>query len=151
MAYLAPQTLRGVLAPEGAGPDQASAASLPDDQLQAAIDNAGSQVDSALGVRYTLPLAAPVPPVVVSIVQDIAAWLATLTWRRQRPLPAESPIVLRYTRATALLDQLAKGTMVLPVAEGQPSGVVTFNTSPDFFNLHGSPYPVPWWGPTESR
>lgn len=146
-AYVTPDDVRAALAPLAAGNDQASAASLSDDQIQAAIDDAGSQVDAALAVRYSLPLTAPVPSVVGSIAKAIAAWLATLTWRRNRLLPPENPVQARYVWATGLLSQLSSGSALLPVPASNASGADVWNTSPDWFLVGPERFMLPWFGP----
>lgn len=150
-SYTTPPAVRdAVAASTGGSNDPGSAASLSDAQIQEAIDNAGAQVDGALAIKYGLPLAAPVPQLVVSLTTDIAAYLATLTWRRNRNTPALAPIQLRYDRAVALLAQLVAGTIELPIGESAPSAGSAWNTSPDTFWLGGELFPRPWYGPHEA-
>ncbi len=137
------------MAPALGGTGQASAAGLPDVQLQEAIDNATAQVDAVLHVRYPLPLPLPIPTLVTTIAQDIAAWLATLTWRANNPIPPTSPIAQRYDRATALLAGLGAGTIELPGTAGVASGAVVYNVAPDYFGLGSDLFPLPWYGPRE--
>ncbi len=147
-AYTAPAAVRDAMAP-ALGTDQASAVGLSDVQIQEAIDNACAQVDAVLHVRYPLPLPLPIPTLVATIAQDIAAWLATLTWRANNPIPPTSPIAQRYDRATTLLAGLGAGTIELPGTAGVASGASVWNTSPDFFRLGGQLWPQPWYGPHE--
>lgn len=133
----------------GGSNDVSSAAALGDAQIQESIDNASGQVDGALLVRYVLPLPAPVPQLVVSLTTDIAAYLATMAWRRGKLMPPRSPPQLRYDRATAILAQVAAGTISLPAASSQSSGAVAFQTGADFFRLGPNWLPPPWYGPEE--
>jgi phage gp36-like protein len=105
--------VREALNPDGGGDvDLGSAAGMSNSGLQAACDEADAEVTGRIFNRYpTLP--APAPAMVVSIAVDIAAYLATLTFRRGDPIVPGHPVLLRYQRAQALLGQIAAGTMPL--------------------------------------
>ncbi|MCW2902592.1 MAG: hypothetical protein JWO67_4857 [Streptosporangiaceae bacterium] len=94
-----------------------SAASMDDQQLDAAITNAQSQVDGKLRRLYLVPFS-PVPDLVKSIVIDIAGWLATMNYRQEKEIPEVDPIVRRYNRAHDLLCCIAEGHLALPDAAG---------------------------------
>lgn len=119
MAYTDPDTVRGILAPGGNGAP-GSAASLGDDDIQQAIDEATSEIDGALAVRYGTPFDDPAPDLVCTIARDNAAYLATLTYRQGDPLIAGHPILLRYQRSSALLLRIASGAVSLDVGEDSP-------------------------------
>lgn len=111
--YAVPTDVRLALSPEGDPADVGSAASLEDPDLQAALNSAQDEVDGKIGGRYTLPLTAPYPDILMRITRDIAAWLATLTYLRGDPLLATNPVQLRYNAAEALLTQIQNGTLSL--------------------------------------
>lgn len=92
----------------------ATAASLSDPQIQEQLDDATSQVDSALGYTYPTPFGLPYPAQVVAITRDIAAYLADLVYRGTMDYATgNSPMLLRYQRASQLLKDLASGAAKL--------------------------------------
>jgi phage gp36-like protein len=108
MAYATPATVREALAPEG---DTAgTAASLSDSQLNDAITEATSEIDSTI---QGAPFTGTVPAVVSSIARDVAAYLASLAYRKGVELPSDHPVALRYARAEMLLGKAAKGQLDL--------------------------------------
>lgn len=118
-AYCTVADVRGVLAPDADDPS-GTAAVLSDDQITAVIDDAQTEVDARLGVRYEVPFADPVPQPVKQITRDVAAYLATLTYRKTLDLSDQDPVVLRYTRAMNLLTAISKGQADLEVPTGDP-------------------------------
>lgn len=48
-------------------------AQVPDQEVRIFIEKAEARIDVVLGVRYALPLPAPVPPIVKSIASDFTA------------------------------------------------------------------------------
>jgi len=125
-AYLDAAALRDVLG--GTENLAGTAASLSDDDLTSAIDQAQAEVDGRLAVRYETPMTNP-PQLVIDLTADIAAYIATLVYRRGEPIVPGEPILLRYQRAEALLAQAAAGTLTLPTdtttptADGSPTVV----------------------------
>lgn len=120
MAYADTGTVRDILDPDGArGPG--TAACLSDDKLQEAIDEATSEVDGRLAVRYSTPFADPAPALVANITRDVAAYLATLTHRKGNPMAQDDPVRLRYARASTLLAQLVSGGVSLDVGLNPPA------------------------------
>lgn len=125
--YCTPDEVRHVLA---AGADEIdtaeTAASLGDSALAGAIEDAQNEVDGKLAARYSgIPfVAADVPPIVKSITMNIAAYLATLTFRRTLDMTDQDPVSLRYARAEANLTAIVKGQMDLPVSPPTPDPVV---------------------------
>lgn len=148
MPYAVPDDVRGVLA--GSELLAGTAASLTDTDLVTAIDEAQQEVDGRLAARYAVPFTDPPPAVVASVTRDIAAWLATLTWRRGEPIAATEPAALRYQRAEGLLGQLASGNLSLdvdpaPVAASQAAVANRYDGDlfgPDDFGL--GPAPAGW-------
>lgn len=113
MAYAAPADVRQALAPDGSNAATlGTAASLDDGDLNDHIAEAQTEVDGKLGVRFSVPFAdGSVPVLVAKVTRDIAAYLATLTYRRNTPLPDNDPVALRYARAQALLNAAALGKL----------------------------------------
>lgn len=141
--YCLPSDVRDVLAPDGAlSEGQGTAASLSDRELSLAISDAQAQIDTALAsatALYPVPFTAGVPPLVVGLTRDIAAYLATLTWMKgsSSAVAADKPVALRYQRATTLLGQLADDTLVLPGFGASPDQVGSVvNVVPDVWT---------WW------
>lgn len=118
MAYLDATALRNILG--GTENLAGTAASLSDDDLTSAVDQAQAEVDGRLAVRYTTPFVDP-PQLVIDITGDIAAYVATLVYRRGEPITAGESILLRYQRAQALLAQAASGALALPAAQAVPT------------------------------
>lgn len=140
--YSTPDEVRLALAPSpmGAQPAQDTAAALSDEQLADAIRQADSRIDGYLAGRYAVPVA-PVgsPPVVPGLVagwsRDLAAYGATLTLYRNRPVEATNTAYLRYLDVMRDLAAVQKGQMILSLPQatsddgsGGYAGVV--NTQP---------------------
>lgn len=94
---------------------------LPDEAIEAAIEEAQAGVDAKLRTRYTLPLAEPVPALVKSVTRDIAAFLATLTYRQEKDIPDGDPIIRRYERAKLQLCKIVEGIVDLDGGDGGES------------------------------
>lgn len=107
----------------------ATLASLSDDQLQEAINDAGSQVDSALGFTFPTPFSAPVPRQIALLTRDIAVYLADWTYRQFKDYAPGNPIVLRYQRAIKLLEELRAGHAKL--IDWPPPGDVIDQPAPE--------------------
>jgi len=97
-----------------------NAASIDEEAVDTAIADAQAEIDSRLATKYTVPFN-PVPALVTSIAQDIAAYLADLVFRENRDYASElSPIYLRYQRAQAQLGRLQTGEAVIPSTGSDP-------------------------------
>lgn len=112
-----------------AGNPSATLASLSDDQLQEAINDAAQQVDSLLGYTFPTPFSAPVPLQIGTITRDIAVYLADWTYRQFKDYAPGNPIVLRYQRATDLLESLRSGKARL--TDWPPPGDVVDQPAPE--------------------
>lgn len=125
--YSTPQDVRTALTPGGQQSDLSTGASLADEQINDAIAQADTIIDSYLGLLYVIPTSeVPVegsePPTTVTVApfpvryfsRDIAAWLATLTFKRNQDIPPDDPIRLRYNMTMNLLQRYSDGTAVLP-------------------------------------
>lgn len=117
MAYLTPEQLRLAIAPNP-GAVAGSAASLPDAQLQDAIDGATAEVDGRLSTRYKVPFEAPLPVLVRTIVTGKAIFLATLQYRGSKDLAAFDPVMLRHAQVESLLKDLVAGRAGLVEVDG---------------------------------
>lgn len=87
----------------------ATLASLSDDQIQEAINDAAAQVDSALGFTFPTPFTAPVPRQVGLITRDIAVYQADMIYRQFKDYAPGNPILLRYQNAVTMLESLRSG------------------------------------------
>lgn len=97
-----------------------NAGSIDVEPVDKAIRDAQAEIDSRLGAKYTVPFN-PVPPLINSIAQDIAAYLADLIFRENRDYASElSPIYLRYQRAQAALGRLSTGESIIPPDGSDP-------------------------------
>lgn len=114
--YLMAQDLREALA--GTENLAGTAATLSDNDLADAIRKAQAEVDAKLGTRgYTVPFTDP-PELVIDITTDIAAYLATLTYRRGEQINRDEPVSLAYTRAEQMLTQITSGAATLQAPGG---------------------------------
>lgn len=165
MAYSTPALVRQALVPssDGSLPDPAShtAADLTDAQLVGAIAEADAMIDGYLGGLYTVPVALDgtgnVPLPVGAWSRDIAAYLATLTYRGSLDFTDNDPVARRYKMVTASLQAASSGTMVLNLPRSTAAGAAAGAGSavnpyvgdlftPDDFNLTSLPYSqADWW------
>lgn len=125
--YSTPAQVRLALAPtppSNTAPTQETAASLSDEQLIDAIKEADSKINLALSARYVTPVQ-PLDPNADPLVypdpigywsRDIAAYLASLTKYRNRPMAATEPVYLRMQAAVAEMNAVRDGKTVLTIA-----------------------------------
>lgn len=131
-AYASITSVRKILTPYGdPDPSTGTAAGLPNEQIQQAIEQAFDEINGVVAARYSLPFSEPIPPLLESLNRDIAAYLATLTYRKNEPLSADDPVRLRYDRAEKLLLGIQSGAIEIVGAaedvieqEGEPAAVV---------------------------
>jgi phage gp36-like protein len=123
--YTTPADVRGVLNQTGDPSDLGSAASESDAFLNLAITDAQVEVDARLSGRYPVPfddpnasMRIPVPPLVKRITRDIAAYLATLTFKKGAPIDVGHPVLLRNNSAQSLLNGIATGAIDLDLPSG---------------------------------
>lgn len=113
LTYCAVTDVRGVLARDLTH-TAANAASLTDNQIYDTILDAAQQIDGALGYTFPTPFPLPPPPQVFQICRDIAVYLADLTYRGNKEYgSSNAPVLLRYKRATDLMEQLRSGQAAL--------------------------------------
>lgn len=122
MAYSTPAMVRMALVstPDGRQPNPASntAADMTDTQLQDHIAEADSLIDARIGKYYAVPAAldpqtqkGPHPLDYWS--RNIAAYLATLTYRGSMDFTDSDPILRRYKDTLAALDSVGEGRVKL--------------------------------------
>lgn len=129
IVYTTMTKVRQALAPDGedqANPTsnyQGTAASLGDNAIKDAIAQAQAVVDGYLGTVYTLPITQVVESPTGDLVapgsipywaRDIAAWYATLTFKRNQPIGATDPVQLRYNAAIVALTRIQNGQSSIP-------------------------------------
>lgn len=131
--YCLVQDVRNALTPGGvaATDENQTAASMDSWQLNDAIQEAMGVVDTYLLTRYVITTADVEemdyfvdPPALHTVnvaarpvrgwTRDIAAYLAALTFRRNKDLPEDDPIRLRYTMVVGLLTDIRDRTSDLP-------------------------------------
>jgi phage gp36-like protein len=95
-------------------------AMLGDAQIEWAIRDADSQIDSVVRRIYAVPLPDPVPDIIVSLSTDMAAVLSDNMWRGSREYATElSPARLLWDRCTRILNSVGSGAFPLyNVGEG---------------------------------
>lgn len=114
--YVNPADVRSALA--GSATLPGTAAALSDDDLFEAIYEAQAEVNGRLeGRGYTTPMI-DTAGLVVQITRNVAAYVATLTYRRGNPIQPGDPVLLRYQRAQGLLKDISSGALPLAVPAG---------------------------------
>lgn len=99
-------------------------AMLEDAQIEWAIRDADSQIDSVLRRIYAVPLPDPVPDIVVAMSIDMAAVLADNIWRGSREYATElAPARVLWTRCMRILDSIGKGSLQIYNAGEGPDPV----------------------------
>ena len=143
MAYSTEDQLRTILVGRRSEDRGENANELDDDQLGFAIKDADAQIDMALKRRYKLPLQEPIPDIIHVLSMNIAAYLATLTFRGTTVMSADDPATVRYERARRILADIQRGQVDLDALEN-----VTDESGQSVFNLLDEPlFPThPWFG-----
>lgn len=121
------QDVRNALAPGvTAREDPATAGSLNEDQIIDAIREADAKVLMHVGNRYTVDQ--DPSDITVAIApfrwwsRNIAAYLATLSHRRSKPVDENDPTRLRYVETMAELVAVRDGSVDIPGATPIDSG-----------------------------
>lgn len=123
--------VRTALTPGAVSGDNSTASKLEDEQIADAIAEADSRIVSYLPDGYTIPTQQvqqgegddPPPPTTLAHnlirfwSRDIAAYLATLTFKRNKDVSENDPVRLRYNAAMADLVRVTKGELTLPEDE----------------------------------
>lgn len=114
-----------------------SAATIPTDQITDAILEADARIAAYLPSTYTVPtvvIQQPPPnnvtvahPLFRFLSRDIAAYLASLTYYKNKDLLVDDAIRLRFAWATDLLNQIKNGELFLPGDTGDDSTLSVWN------------------------
>ena len=122
---------------DGTDSGTGTAAQLSDQQLTLALTAASNRVSVFAGNVYdgSSPQATP-PDIFHDLTLDLAAFWATVTYRKSKALSADDPVMLRYKDAQALLNAVRDGKLrldvVTPGGVGQETGHVVNNLPPIF-------------------
>lgn len=119
MPYSTPESVRLALVPSSKGlipnPPSNTAADFEDEQLNDAIAEADSTIDSYIGGRYITPVAGTAPHPIDYWSRNLAAYFATLTYRGSQDFADTDPIARRYLATMVTLGAVSKGTTTLNV------------------------------------
>lgn len=122
---LAPGNFEDGNEPYPDGDQTNTAADLSNDQLNDAIAQADATIDSYIGGRYAVPVLYDAGHVLYVLTpaplnfwsRDIAAYLATLTYRRAQDFADTDPVARRYLNAMLALTGVRDGKAVLQIPE----------------------------------
>jgi phage gp36-like protein len=126
--YCAVADVRNALSRGGASSGTNTASDLSDAQIADAIAEASAVVDVSVNGPYDPCVGDVVPGIITFWTRDIAAYLATLTWRASKDITERDPVVLRYTMATSYLNRVASGSMVIPMPSAPGDVATVINT-----------------------
>jgi phage gp36-like protein len=121
--YCSVVDVRNALTAGGATSGTNTAADMDDATLQDAIAEASSVVDTYVGGPYGP--SDSVPNMVVYWTRDVAAFLATCTWRQSKDFEALDPVLLRYQQAVERLAGIFTGTTSMPSSQMPTQDVFT--------------------------
>lgn len=145
--YCTVRDVRLALAPLSEWANPATAASLTDGQIEDAINEAEGLINLYVSARYQVPVIEveqsndAEPPVMVAVdvapdpvrgfTRNIAAYLSALTFRKNKDLPEDDPIRLRYRLTLDALTMIRDSKADLPddfdLPTGGDSGAAVFN------------------------
>lgn len=136
MPYSTPADVRLALSPAGGG---GTAGSLDDNALNDAINEADALINTYLEIPEVRTPKVDEAGVALQPVRwwsrNIAAYLATLTYRRGKDLTADDPVRLRYSQTMALLTDIRDGKMRSPIPlTGNPA--TGSSVEPQVFNQY---------------
>lgn len=132
--------VRNALTPGADTADKSTAAGLTDAQIEDAIAEADAVINAYCSDGYIVPLMdvtiSEDPLVVASLAvqplrfwsRDLAAYLATLTFKRNKDVPENDPVRLRYTMIMEMLRMVRAGKMNLPLDATPDTGPGTVST-----------------------
>ncbi|SRR6266581_2653499 len=103
-----------------------TAAQLSDAQLTLALAAASTRVSTYTGTVFDSSTPAATPPDLLrDLTLDLAAWWATTYYAKAKEMGANHPVVLRYTEAVKVLNDIRSGK-IRP--DPQPPGTVGMET-----------------------
>lgn len=122
---------------DGTDSGTGTAAQLTDAQLTLALQAASNRVSVYAGNVYDSSSPQAVPPDIFhDLTLDLAAFWATVTYRKSKALAPDDPVRLRYNDAQQILNNVRDGKLRLDVQipgdVGQEVGVV-INNIPNVF------------------
>lgn len=129
--YSSVTDVRLALTPGGDPGDVTTAASLTDPGITDAIKEGDGWIDTYILSKYSIPTDATAdPPDSVAIYpirawsRDLAAWFATLTFRKSKDIADEDPVYRRFLWVQDVLERIAAGTLRpnLPRPPDPPEG-----------------------------
>lgn len=129
--YSSPADVRNALTPGAGDTDETTAASFEDAQIEDAIKEADGVIDTYIYSMFGIPQdpdAIPANSVAIYPVRawsrDIAAYLATLTFRKSKDMAPDDPVRLRYNFVMDVLEKISEGVLRpnLPQPPTPPDG-----------------------------
>lgn len=155
MAYTTKAKVRSALVPTADGAIPASpshtAADLSDAQIDDHIAEADAVIDGYLAKWYTTPVApsgTPTPAIPHPVdywSRDIAAYLATCTYRGSMDFTDNDPVARRYKMVMDALKDVASGKMTLPLPGAPGAGDTGSGSAGSAIN----PYRGDLWTPDD--
>lgn len=121
-----------------------TAGDISTDIVQVAVYQASSKVSAWTGQDWGTDASGntvPVPDIIQSITLNIAAYYATLSYVKNKPLTANDPVLLRYNDAVADLKAIQEGMITPnPVAVNEPINAPgrVINVNPPSFTPYDS-------------
>jgi phage gp36-like protein len=112
MRYCSVADVRIALTQAGSATGSNTAADMDDVTISDSIYEASGVIDGYIGGSYQP--SDTVPPIVTFWCRDVAAFLATCTWRKSKDFAAMDPVWLRYQWVLGQLNGLGAGSIVLP-------------------------------------
>lgn len=145
MNYCEIPDVRFALVDLGTSTNTNTAADMDDTTITDSIAEGSAQVDVYIGGPYRPDLGDIVPDIIKYLTRDVAAFLATCTWRKSKDFAADDPVLMRWNWAIEQLKAFASGAASIP--GGGPTNV-------DEVATVANPYPFtlfyPWqfdlWG-----
>jgi phage gp36-like protein len=135
--------VRTALNGTGATSGSNTAADLPDPAITDAIAEASAEVDAYIGGPYAVSEA--VPAVIKFWTRNIAAYMATLTWRKSMAILPTDPVAIRYTNTIAMLilAQSATSELDFPMpADVLETADIENHWATTVFDSLGNPVPL---------
>jgi len=151
--YASVADLRNVMAGTDSGTGTAD--QLTDAQLTLALYAASNRVSVYAGNLYDSSVPEAVPPGILhDLALDLACFWALATYSKNKEVPATHPIYIKYKDASALLDAVRAGKILLdPVAApgiGSEVGVIINRVPPIFTGRDSNTRVSPVTGTLES-
>lgn len=105
--------------------------SFDTDKTALARERADDLIDSFLKIKYDVPLESPVPPIIEKISVDLTVAMLCESKRMTGFMP--ETVLFRKQRAIELLDDIAKGKLILSSAGSSSALISNVGTNHDIF------------------